>query len=54
MNNTQNKIFKNYDKRMDANLLSNIDFERKEKFLRNVFEYNFKQECPPRMDNRIY
>lgn len=47
MNNTQNKIFKNYDKRMDANLLSNIDFERKEKFLRNVFEYNFKKGCPP-------
>ena len=30
MINTQNKIFKNYDKRMDANLLSNIDFEHKE------------------------
>lgn len=52
--NTQNKIFANYDKRMDANLSSSVENKKREEFLRNVFEYNFKQECPPRMDSRKY
>ena len=44
---TQNKIFANYDKRMDADLASSVELKIKEQFLRNVFEYNFREECPP-------
>ena len=51
---TQNKIFANYDKRMDANFASSDELKTKERFLRNVFEYNFREECPPRMDSRKY
>ena len=35
--NTQNKIFLNYDKRMNGNSCSSADFEKKNRFLRNVF-----------------
>ena len=48
--NTQNKIFLNYDKRMNGNSWSSVDLEQKNEFLRNVFFENYRSFCPPRVD----
>ncbi len=45
--NTQNKIFLNYDKRMNGNSWSSVDLEQKNEFLRNVFFENYRHFCPP-------
>lgn len=48
--NTQNKIFLNYDKRMNGSLYTSPDFEQKNEFFKNLFFENYMPFCPPRMD----
>lgn len=45
--NTQNKIFLNYDKRMNGSLYTSPDFEQKNEFFKNLFFENYMPFCPP-------